>query len=628
MSIRAKLLFLVVGTICVFLTVAVFAVISYLPISRISHEATILRKLSESTLLLMSDINGLSANNMNTQYKKIKGSKLSFDKSFEDIGKLKYLPVMDENTKKALETISSLQVLFIDKWNELEKNTDRILEDAEKELNSKNVELRSFWTSPLIRNNERFGRLTSHANNLLYSINIAVENLSAAYGIMYKQFDKIDKEIKRRESEIVLMVTIAIAVVFLFVFIISILVTKRINISIQMLENGLISVQKGDLTTVFEIKTKDEVGKLGQGMNTFTRELAESIQHIKLSSGHNIEIKESLQATTVQTSAAAHQISVNASSITNKIEGLDKNVQVSTKEVEAVKTGILDLNNMIQEQISMVEESTASVTEMLASISSVNNIAARKSEATKVLVTAAREGDAKLTQTTKIIHEITLNIDEIKGIATVIQDVAAQTSLLSMNAAIEAAHAGKYGMGFSVVADEIRKLADTSGKNSTKISQVVKEVIGKIESASVSGYETKKVFENINKEVKDVSSSFDEITVSMDELNTGSRQILQTMTRLQDYSTQVQESSIGMNKSTENLENSINIVERVSQEVLGGISEVSIGITEISAATNSLTEMSNQLNDIAENLNSEINRFQTDNDNLSDSENEHHGSEK
>lgn len=612
MSIKGKLLFMVYGIIGVFSLVTVYAFISYLSLTRITDEKIKLRELSEITLLLRGDINRTTIAPLSNQYAEIIKSKTQFDKIFLGIEALEYLLDLDSDTAEALQSIRGLQILFLTVWDNFENSFKLVISDAEQILHSNNITLNDFIDSSPVQKHNNKDQILSRLDDLNSAIFIAERNLYSAYNVMRDQFIKIDKEIDVKEFRMFISVSVTVAIIFFFTLGISIWITKNISNSFLALEKGLIKIQKGDLTTEFEIKTKDEIGRLGQSMNLFTSELAESIRQFKFSSRSNIEIKEELQVTTIQTSSAAHQISVNISGIKSKIDGLDKSIQDSTRDVGTVKKGIEDLNNMIQEQISMVEESTAAVTEMIASISSVNDIAARKREATKVLVNTSQEGGEKLTQTTELIQEITSNIDEIKGIAGIIQNVAAQTSLLSMNAAIEAAHAGSYGRGFSVVADEIRKLAEASGKNSSRISQVLKEVVGKIESASTSGYETRKAFDNIDSEVAGVSSSFDEITASMNELNTGSQQILQTMTSLQDYSVQVQEGSSNMNESSDHLKEAFGVVERVSQEVLGSISEVNAGIDEISTEMNTLTDMSDSLSDIAENLDSEINRFQTD----------------
>jgi methyl-accepting chemotaxis protein len=264
---------------------------------------------------------------------------------------------------------------------------------------------------------------------------------------------------------------------------------------------------------------------------------------------------------------------------------------------------------MLEEQMAMIEQSTSSVTEMIASISNVSEITGKKKTATDELVRTAGTGGERLNETIRIIKEITANIDEIRGTASIIQSVAAQTSLLAMNAAIEAAHAGEYGAGFSVVAEEIRKLAEASGTSSKRISGVIKEVVGSIEKAAASGDDTRRAFTDINTEVIDVAGALDEISSSMDELSAGGRQILDAMTSLRGYASDVQDGGNAMNDASVSLKEAFRIVESVASGVLSQIGGIGTRIDEISDAVDVVAEISGRLSNESELLEAEVSLY-------------------
>ncbi len=622
MSIKRKLLLMVFTIMGVFMMVVVYAVLSFMPLPKISKELTRLRDLGEAILILRGDINGIAYKPMSIQGKQINESKERLDEKFKIIEGFEYLPELNPDIAEALDIISRLRENFDKSWKKFTNVLGEIRKDARKYLYTDSVKVNDFWQSPLILKlpAEKRNRMQSNVHNLITAVSISDLSLSSAYEIMQERYKQIDAEINHRETRLAMTVIFIIILGILLTLIFSTYIARSIGNSIIALDTDMKRVQAGDLTTEFSVKTRDEVGRLGEGMNVFTRELAESIHEIKVASGTNVRMKEELIHKTNMAASTAEEIIAAVDGIREEINDLDKSVGDSTKEVESVKEHIENLNGMIQEQNAMVEESTAAVTEMIASISNVNDIASRKKTATAELVNTVTEGGARLSETTSIISEITSSIDEIKGIAGIIQSVAAQTSLLSMNAAIEAAHAGKYGMGFAVVADEIGKLAETSGRNSRSISDVLKKVVEKIESASLSGDKTRIAFDNINSEITEVSASFDEIAASMNEINSGSRQILQAMNSLQDYSVSVQDGSSRMSESSEQLENAIAVVDRVARKVYGSIGEVSSGIDEISEIIKSLNDMSEKLSDIAEKINSEITRFKTEKDDEIDDE--------
>jgi len=114
------------------------------------------------------------------------------------------------------------------------------------------------------------------------------------------------------------------------------------------------------------------------------------------------------------------------------------------------------------------------------------------------------------------------------------QNIASQTNLLSMNAAIEAAHAGESGRGFAVVANEIRKLAESSAMQSKTISTVLKKIKGSIDTITKSTEEVLKKFDAIDAGVRTVAEQEGSILNAMEEQGHGSQQILQAMGQLND----------------------------------------------------------------------------------------------
>ncbi|MDC7126921.1 MAG: methyl-accepting chemotaxis protein, partial [Spirochaetales bacterium] len=266
----------------------------------------------------------------------------------------------------------------------------------------------------------------------------------------------------------------------------------------------------------------------------------------------------------------------------------------------------------VKEQSEMVEESTAAVTEMISSVNNVNEITMKKKSATDVLVKTAIDGGEKLGATINVIAEINDNLDQIKGMATIIQQISSQTNLLAMNAAIEAAHAGNAGKGFAVVADEIRKLAFASASNSKQISGVLKEIVDKIEIASISGKETEKAFEDIDHEVHGVSQSLEEISMNMGELNIGGKQILETMEGLKTITGKVTTGSLSMVEASVGVSSAIEVVSGTSLEVSRSANEITSGISEVSSAMRQVTELCGSLGEITDRLEKEAAMFKTE----------------
>ena len=125
----------------------------------------------------------------------------------------------------------------------------------------------------------------------------------------------------------------------------------------------------------------------------------------------------------------------------------------------------------------------------------------------------------------------------------VINTISEQTDLLSMNASIEAAHAGEAGRGFAVVAEEVQRLATDAGNSSVNITAAVEEIIEQIEYAAENSTRTREVFRHIDEEVSGVHDAFEEIRSSTDELAAGGNELSESMRRLREISSAVHDHS-------------------------------------------------------------------------------------
>ena len=197
------------------------------------------------------------------------------------------------------------------------------------------------------------------------------------------------------------------------------------------------------------------------------------------------------------------------------------------------------LNNQLETQSSAITESSAAIEEMIANIRSVSNTLSKNSENVNDLHEASEVGHAGLNEVASDIKEIAKESESLLEINAVMQNIASQTNLLSMNAAIEAAHAGDSGRGFAVVADEIRKLAESSSQQSKTISAVLKNIKGSIDKITKSTGNVMEKFDAIDSGVKTVVQQEQGIMNAMTEQGAGSTQIMQAIAQVNDITYQV-----------------------------------------------------------------------------------------
>jgi methyl-accepting chemotaxis protein/CheY-like chemotaxis protein len=188
-------------------------------------------------------------------------------------------------------------------------------------------------------------------------------------------------------------------------------------------------------------------------------------------------------------------------------------------------------------------------------------------------------------------------------------NIASQTNLLSMNAAIEAAHAGESGRGFAVVADEIRKLAESSSKQSKTTAAMLKKIKASIDTITKSSNDVLARFGAIDTSVKTVSQHEQNILHAMEEQEVGGKQILESISRLRDLTSSVKKGSDSMDESGETLVKETDEFIKTSKETVEGMNEILKGINQINTSVSHVNEMSNENNKNFESLKQETQKF-------------------
>jgi methyl-accepting chemotaxis protein/ActR/RegA family two-component response regulator len=280
------------------------------------------------------------------------------------------------------------------------------------------------------------------------------------------------------------------------------------------------------------------------------------------------------------------------------------------KALDKIKNSIELQDKLIDEQTESVNTSSSAIEQMTANIHSVGQTLIENGKNVAILTEASERGRSALQTVAQEIQEIAHDSEGLLEINSVMNGIAAQTNLLSMNAAIEAAHAGETGKGFAVVADEIRKLAESSGKQSKTTAAMLKKIKANIDSITKSSNEVLSRFGAIDSGVKTVSEHELNIRHAMEEQETGGKQILEAIGRLREITVSVQKGSDDMSKSGGDLVRETDEFIRISNEAMSGMSDIVNGaLKEIKTAVTHVTEMSDENNRNFEELKSETVKF-------------------
>jgi len=387
-----------------------------------------------------------------------------------------------------------------------------------------------------------------------------------------------------------LMIAVVASIFVIFYLYISRLLMP-LNYMVQTLDH--ISLD-WDLTQRLELGRKDEIGTLGEFFNITFEKMRELILHIK---GKTIALTDTGDELTSYMGITKKDIEEINSSMQHMREQMliqsDK-VNSAAGSMERIIVGIDELNTHITTQAESVAQSSSAIEEMLANIQSVTQTLVKNTANINSLAESSEAGRTDLHKVSTDIQEIAQESEGLLQINSVMQNIASQTNLLAMNAAIEAAHAGESGKGFAVVADEIRKLAENSGKQSKTISAVLKRIKMMIDTITKSTSVVLERFETIEKEVQIVSNQEHQIRNAMEEQGEGSRQILEAVTQLNSVTGLVRKSSSDMTNESKDVLDQSKTLKTITAEVAGDMDEMTKSSEEINTAFTRVQEITEE----------------------------------
>jgi methyl-accepting chemotaxis protein len=410
--------------------------------------------------------------------------------------------------------------------------------------------------------------------------------------------------------------TVAISLVIACVasFIFALLIAGSITNMLTHVTNVLYNISQGDgdLTSRLPVLSKNELGKLCESFNTTMEKIADSIKHTLGQTKTMKEIGDSLSHEMSSSATAFEEIDQNIESIREQVENQSAGVEQASSTMSEIANTITELTQNISNQSESVRSSTASVEELVENINSVTEILDKNTVNVKELSDSAEKGRGLVIKAVDMTNKISDEAAALIETSALIRNIANQTNLLSMNAAIEAAHAGEAGAGFAVVADEIRKLAEDSNKQGKKINDVMKHLREMITDMANAAHDMQTQFDVIFDNTQTVSKQEGVIKTAMDEQSEGSKQVISAIRDINNVTEKVREGATVMEHGSDEIMKEMQRLTEVTQQINTAMGEISTGVKELNNHMQEVHLLTQQNSESINNVTHEVGQFKVE----------------
>lgn len=367
-----------------------------------------------------------------------------------------------------------------------------------------------------------------------------------------------------------------------------------------------------DLTDI-EITSRNEFGTMGNHVNKLYNTTGQVLVDFKKATDATIQNAEELKEKLLTSAECVERITQTIDNVKIGMNNQSAGVEEASAATEQILERIKRLNQAVENQAAGVTQSSAAVEQMVANVNSVSSILEKNTATVKELTVASDDGRRSVRSAVETSEAVIGQSAGLIEASKIIQNIASQTNLLAMNAAIESAHAGDAGKGFAVVADEIRKLAEQSDKQAKAIDQNLKTLSESISQVAVNTKQVQQQFDIIYDLTQTVKEQENIISNAMTEQTAGNQQVLEGIRSINESTNEVKDSAAEMMTGGEQIVEEMKVLSETTKETNESMNAISDGVSEIITSINVVGEHSEANKAQIDLLHNEISKFKLKN---------------
>lgn len=582
-------------------------------LDRIEKERMILSRLSLSASEFIAVVNCLDSDQVAGVRERFDEAAASLEAAFDATGSITVLPRSSEELGQSMEIITNLRPLVQETTSSVAADYDVLTSDVVKyfyEAHSNRI--LQFYTSEYARGKYDLTEVYAHLESFFTTVAGASITMESVSGTLSEQEAVIDEEIRKRQSAGIIVNVVIAFITCIGLVIFNQVISRSIRSRVRQIGDSLRPIGEGNLTESIPVVGNDEISGIANSINALIRNLGSLIRSTKEKVAILGDKGDDLSSHMEETSASILQINGRISDNEKHLGEQTASVRMTAESADRLTSNSKLLDAQISGQTRIIEQSAASVEEMIANINELTSTTGKVDSAASELLSVAETGQGRIDSVTGSIREINQSSDNLLDAAKLINNIASQTNLLAMNAAIEAAHAGSAGMGFAVVADEIRNLANQSSNQAKRVTSDLKAVKNSLQRVSVLSDEAQSSFHDILDQVREVRDLVGGVSNALDEQSSGSAALLSEIGDLRSIAANVSEAGAAMLEANVNICGSIEQLQLMTNLVNDNNTEIFQGTGEINSSVQFILRMTEENRDLINTLDAETAKFVID----------------